>query len=95
MPQLTFAKSNGIEIRRGDSKENIPGKNIVIPNRIDQIYLQDLDMMKLRTDYVRNITVRKDIYEITEEDLLFLCDEVKLNKSEVMNILDSLNVKIR
>ncbi|NLY86822.1 MAG: PLP-dependent lyase/thiolase [Tissierellia bacterium] len=94
MPQLTFAKSNGIEIRRGDSKENIPGKNIVIPNRIDQIYLQDLDMMKLRTDYVRNITVRKDIYEITEEDLLFLCGEVKLNKSEVMNILDSLNVKI-
>lgn len=51
-------------------------------------------MMKLRTDYVRNITVRKDIYEITEEDLLFLCGEVKLNKSEVMNILDSLNVKI-
>lgn len=61
MPQLTFAKSNDIEIRRGDSKDNMPGKNIVIPNRVDQIYLQDFDMMKLRTDYVRNITVKKDI----------------------------------
>lgn len=94
MPQLTFAKSNDIEIRRGDSKDNMPGKNIVIPNRVDQIYLQDFDMMKLRTDYVRNITVKKDIYEVTEEDILFLCDEVKLGKNEVIDILNSLSVKM-
>ncbi|SHI95799.1 2-amino-4-oxopentanoate thiolase subunit OrtB [Lutispora thermophila] len=95
MPQLTFAKSNGIEVRRGDSKENIPGKNIVIPHGIDQIYLKDFDMMKLRRDYIRNITVQKDIYEITEEDLLFLCDEVKLGKEDVLGILESLNVKVQ
>lgn len=95
MPQLTFARQNGIEVRRGDSRENIPGKNIVIPERIDQIYLKDIDMMKLRHDYIRNTTVKKDIYEITGEDVKFLCDETKLGEEKVLEILKSFDVKVK
>ncbi|HEY8362369.1 MAG TPA: hypothetical protein VIK77_05740, partial [Tissierellaceae bacterium] len=68
---------------------------IVIPERIDQIYLKDIDMMKLRHDYIRNTTVKKDIYEITGEDVKFLCDETKLGEEKVLEILKSFDVKVK
>ena len=52
--QLTFARENGIEIRRGDPKEQIPGKNIVIPVDPSMIRAKDLSLDDLRVSYLHN-----------------------------------------
>jgi hypothetical protein len=39
---LTFPEQNGIEVRRGDPGENIPGKNIVIPEKFDRLGVKDM-----------------------------------------------------
>ena len=35
--QLAFARQRGIEVRRGDPRDNVPGRAIVIPERLDQV----------------------------------------------------------
>ncbi len=92
MPQLTFARKNGIEVRRGHSKENQPGKNVVIPENIGQITAKDIDMNKLRSSYVRNSVENNKLSELTREDVKFLAEEVKLSEAEVIEILKQYNV---
>ena len=53
IPQLNFAKENGIEVYVGDPKEQVPGKNIVIPSHPSKVY-------SYRYRYGR---VKKFIYE--------------------------------
>ena len=52
--QLSFARENGIEVRRGDPKDNVPGKAIVIPERLDQVWGKVQDMERLRLSYLKN-----------------------------------------
>ncbi|MBW4953779.1 hypothetical protein KZW03_30220, partial [Klebsiella pneumoniae] len=52
--QLSFARSRGIEVRRGDPAGNVPGKAIVIPERLDQVSVHPLDLDKLRHSYLRH-----------------------------------------
>ena len=94
MPQLTFARRNGIEIRRGNPAENIPGKNIVIPENVGQITSKDLDMKKLKSNYIKNAVGNKNITEITHKDLEFLTQELKLKEDEVLELLKPYDVKI-
>ncbi len=94
MPQLTFARNNGIEVRRGNPGESIPGKSIVIPERIDQIAVKDFDMMKLKNNYIRNVIEKNKLTEITNEDLVFLKEDATLDEKEALAILDKYNIKV-
>ncbi|SKA77448.1 Cysteine synthase [Caloramator quimbayensis] len=94
MPQLTFAKQNGIEVRRGNSIENIPGKNVVIPENIGQITAKDFDMNRLRHSYIKNAVENKKLTEVTMEDVKFLAEDTKLAKEEVIEALKELKVAI-
>ncbi len=94
MPQLTFARNNGIEVRRGNPDESIPGKSIVIPERIDQIAVKDFDMMKLKNNYIRNVIEKNKLTEITNEDLVFLKEDATLDEKEALAILDKYNIKV-
>jgi len=93
MPQLTFAKQNGIEVRRGNPSENIPGKNIVIPESFDQLTGKDVDMAKLKDNYIRN-AIENKATEITMEDVDYLAQEVRLPKEEIINRVGCYNIKI-
>jgi cysteine synthase len=75
--QLSFARENGIEVRRGDPRENVPGKSIVIPERLDQVWgmVQDLD--HLRRSYLKNAAKALPLAEWTENDYSFLAADVK------------------
>jgi cysteine synthase len=53
-PQLTFARKMGVEVKRGDPRQNAPGKTIVIPEDITQISARDMDMDDLRARYLRH-----------------------------------------
>lgn len=75
--QLTFARENGIEVRRGNPREDIPGKVIVIPESIDQIQVEEYDMEKVRRSYIKNAVEATKSYEPKQEDLLFLAEDSK------------------
>jgi len=75
--QLSFARENGIEVRRGDPRENVPGKSIVIPERLDQVWgaVQDLD--RLRLSYLKNAARLHPVEQWTEDDYAFLGADIK------------------
>jgi 2-amino-4-ketopentanoate thiolase beta subunit len=89
--QLTFAKVNGIEVRRGNPKENIPGKAIVIPEDGRQIEIEDCDMEKLRKSYIGNTLKVVDNYLPTKEDILFLAEDSKCSIDFVYETISSIN----
>ena len=42
--QLTFARERGIEVRVGDPRENVPGRTIVLPQRLEQVRGAEQDL---------------------------------------------------
>jgi hypothetical protein len=90
--QLTFARENGIEVRQGDPKENVPGKVIVIPERVDQIQVEDVDMEKIRRSYFTNITKMTEGYVPREEDVRFLSED---SKSAVDFVRSSMELTVK
>jgi cysteine synthase len=91
--QLTFAKENGIKVRRGNPRENIPGKAIVIPERADQIEVEDFDMEKIRSSYIENAVKKAKDYSPTEEDIQFLTEDSKSSIAYVRETIKALSSK--
>lgn len=91
--QLTFAKANGIELRRGNPKDNIPGKTIVIPESIDQFEVEEFDIEKIRYSYIENVMKMTDGYLPIQEDISFLAEDSKSSFDFVRETMKSLNVK--
>lgn len=81
-PQLTFAKENGIEVYRGDPKENQPGKRIVIPDYPSQIAVTDISMTKLRQSYLKNVLAGRDTNTLSPVEIEYLAEEIRLSPSE-------------
>jgi cysteine synthase len=87
--QLTFAKENGIEVRKGNPRDNIPGKVIVIPERIEQIQIEEMDLGKIRQSYVRNVLEMTQVKSPTEDDILFIAEDSKSSVGFVRKLVDS------
>jgi len=83
--ELSFARENGIEIRRGDPADNIPGRTIVIPERLAQVQSQVKDLDRLRLEYLANAAKRLPITEWTEADIQFLADDVKKDPQWILD----------
>lgn len=81
-PQLTFAKANGIEVYRGDPRENQPGKRIVIPEHPRQIAVTDISMTKLRQSYLKNVLAGRDGQTLNPLEIEYLAEEIRLSPSE-------------
>lgn len=75
--QLSFARENGIEVRRGDPKDNVPGKAIVIPERLDQVWGKVQDMDKLRQSYLKNAAKALPVEQWNDTDTDFLAADIK------------------
>jgi threonine synthase len=93
--QLTFAKENGIEVRRGNPRENIPGKTIIIPEKVDQIEVEDFDIEKIRYSYIENAMKTGKGYSPTEEDVQFLTEDSKSSIASVRETIKALSSKKR
>lgn len=87
--QLTFAKKIGVEIYRGDPKENIPGRKIVIPEHTGQIKVKEIDLHRIRKSYLKNTLEKNDIKpkDFTEQDLNFLSEETNTNINYVKELI--------
>jgi hypothetical protein len=81
--QLAFARQNGVEVRRGDPKDNVPGKAIVIPERLDQVWGRVQDMDRLRLSYLKNAAKACPVDQWTEDDIAFLAADVKMDPAWV------------
>jgi hypothetical protein len=75
--QLSFARENGIEVRRGDPRESVPGKSIIIPERLEQVCGTRQDMERLRRSYLVNAASHLPVSQWTDEDIQFLAADVK------------------
>ena len=91
--QLTFAREMGIEVSRGDPKENIPGKKIIIPEKLEQVQVEDFDMQKIRDSYLGKAVNVTEGYSPTQEDILFLAEDSKSTVESVREGLKSLNME--
>ncbi|GAG82630.1 unnamed protein product, partial [marine sediment metagenome] len=87
--QLTFAKKQGIEIYRGDPKENIPGRKIVIPEQPNQIKAKEVNLDRIRKSYLKNTLEKNNIkpQDLTKQDLEFLAKETKTNVNCVKELI--------
>ena len=90
MAQLNFAKNMGVEIRRGDPAENVPGKTIVIPERFSQLQVTDQSLDKLRRSYLRNSLESSKITHVSKEEVDFLAAETRTSREWVVQILKEL-----
>jgi len=75
--QLSFARENGIDVRVGDPRENVPGKSIVIPERLDQVRGMVQDMDKLRASYLKNAVKAHPVAQWTDGDYAFVAADIK------------------
>lgn len=91
-PQLTFARENGIEIIIGDPREEIPGKNIILPKDPSYIQLEELDLNRTRRSYIRNAINHAGVERVNQEDLEFLAADTKADVEFVKSILDELDI---
>lgn len=94
LPQLTFARENGIEILIGNPMEEIPGKNIILPKGPGQLNIKDLDLDSIRASYIRNTIKNNNISLLTGEDLDFLSQDTKSTKDLIKSVLREMEVTI-
>lgn len=90
--QITFARQNGIEVKRGDPVDNVPGKTIVIPEHPSQIKVKDIDLKRIKESYIRNAVADRE--SITVQEILFLAEDTKSDTNLIKEMLRKLNVNI-
>jgi len=90
--QLNLAREMGIEIRRGDPRDNKPGTRIVIPEHPEQIAVVDVDLDRVRRSYLRHALEHvKQGEEIGAIDVRFLAAETRTDTEYVMEVIDGMH----
>jgi 2-amino-4-ketopentanoate thiolase beta subunit len=95
MPQLTFAKQNGIEIIIGDPRNEVPGKNIVIPSHPSKLSISDVDLNGTRKSLIKNALNTLKDNTIEKVDVDFLCDETRFSRAEVLKHIEEKSVCVK
>lgn len=92
--QLNFAKENGIEVLTGDPKDQVPGKNIVIPSHPSLVSVKDINLDKMKNSYIRNCMNKLTDSKVKAIDVQFLSDETRMDKDSIIKILKQNNIEI-
>jgi cysteine synthase len=89
--QLTFAKQNNIEVKRGDPiKEDKPGERIVIPESPLQIGYIEIPMMQLKESYINQLFKRLNKIEFTKKEIEFIAEDIKESIGTVQKLIEKL-----
>jgi cysteine synthase len=88
--QLSFARENGIEVRVGDPADNVPGKTIVLPERLEQVRGRVQDMDRLRLSYLKNAAKLHPAEKWTDDDVAFLAADLKKDPAWVRQAVPTL-----
>ena len=95
IPQLTFAKENGIEVLKGNPLEEIPGKNIILPDHPSKLTVNEKDLDGYRKSLIKNSLKNIEGNAIENVDLEYLCEETRLDKVEVLRILEEYGAYVK
>ncbi|MDF2880881.1 MAG: Pyridoxal-5-phosphate-dependent protein beta subunit [Clostridiaceae bacterium] len=95
IPQLNFAKQNGIMVKVGNPVDEIPGKTIILPNNPSKLSINNKDINEYRKSYVNNSLKRVHENYIEQIDLDFLSKETRLTNDEIIKILKENNFEVR
>lgn len=95
MPQLSFAKQNGIDVSFGNPETEVPGTNIILPEHPSLIKVRDFDLNKARHSYIRNCVTNNNVTEVSKSDIEFLAKDTKTDEQFVMNALKELGVALK
>ena len=88
--EYTFAKKNGIEVRFGNPNEEVPGRNIILPENPSLIKVRDFDLNKTKLSYVKNSIGSRKLEEISEHDIRFMAEETKLEVDRIKEFIKQL-----
>ena len=90
MPQLTFARQNGVEVRIGDPEEEVPGKNIVLPDHPSRFRVREHDLSAMRRSALKRLV--QGCTSVEREDLEFILQELNADEAFVKAELAALSV---
>lgn len=88
--QLSFARESGIELRRGNPDEQVPGKSIIIPSHPSMIRPRDLSMRDLKVSYLRNALKNRPAGSpeaMTDAEVAFLSEEISETPEALASLL--------
>ncbi len=94
LSQLSFARQIGIEIKIGNPQAEIPGINIILPEHPSKLFYKEMNLNAYRKSYIINAIKNRSINDLELVDLNFLCDETKLNRLDVLELLSNMKVYV-
>jgi hypothetical protein len=94
LAQLDLAKRMGIEIKRGNPRENRPGRAIVIPEQPSQLEAVDVDLDHVRRSYLRRTleSLPADV-PLSENDVVFLAAETRIETGNARQLVEEIRAK--
>ncbi len=89
--QLNLARRMGIELLRGDPRDNRPGQRIVIPAQPSQLAVVDLDLDQVRRSYLRHAIASLPPGTVLDKvDVEFLAAETRSSPTYVLERINEL-----
>jgi cysteine synthase len=96
LAQLNLARQMGIGLMRGDPRQNVPGRRIVIPEHPAQIRVEEVKLDRVRRSYIGNAmaTLPRGA-SLEDADRAFLAAETRMTTAYVDEVLDEMRRKGR
>lgn len=88
--QLSFARTMGVEVRRGDPADNKPGERIVIPDKLSQVRGKPQSLEQLRLSYLKSAVKAHELAKWDDQDRNFVTADLKVTREWLDNALRSL-----
>lgn len=88
-PQLAFARKNGIELKFGDPRTEVPGENIVFPADPGQLKAQESDLDRMRSSLIRRQASHATA-PLTDADIAYLVEETRSSPAFVKKVLEEI-----
>jgi cysteine synthase len=92
--QLAFAREQGVEVRRGNPRESVPGKSIIIPETPFQLQAQALDLVRMRKSYIQHALKTTGVSTLSADDVKFLMEDVRADRDLVLAEASALGVTV-
>ncbi|HSH41849.1 MAG TPA: hypothetical protein VK973_06965, partial [Arenicellales bacterium] len=84
----SFARERGIDIRRGDPEDEVPGKSVIIPDHPSRIRARDVDLDRVRRSLVRKAAALvPEGATLSDSDIDFLAEETRSTPDFVKHCL--------
>jgi cysteine synthase len=89
LAQLNLAKRLGIEVRRGDPRDNQPGQRIVVPEHPSQLAVVDINLDGVRRLYVQRALESLPVTAgVSDADVDFLAADTRSSREDVQRLIE-------